>query len=77
MNNDLGIIRALAYNLYVERKGEDGSPLEDWLKAEKEVRKVNAARIEKSNVLEALQNRGRELTISAGKAAVKQGALNR
>jgi hypothetical protein len=63
--------------LYLERKGECGSPLEDWLKAEKEVEKVNAARIEKSTLLKALQKRSREVPGYAGKAAAKVGSFRR
>jgi hypothetical protein len=59
MNADHEIISALAYDYYVERNGDNGSPVEDWLKAEKEVEKVNAIRIEKGNLLKVVQKRGR------------------
>ena len=38
-----------AYGLYVERNGNAGSQLEDWLKAEKEVSKVNVEQTEKKH----------------------------
>jgi hypothetical protein len=37
-----------AYDLYLERNGNGESQLEDWLKAEKEVKKGNGERSEKS-----------------------------
>ena len=48
MNSNHEIIQALAYDLYRERNGGDGSAVEDWLNAEREVKKVNAAKIEKN-----------------------------
>ncbi len=77
MRADHGLIEALAYDLYLERKGNAGSPLEDWLRAEKEVEKVNASRIEKSNLLNALQRRRSEIPVHAGKGAVRLSAFHR
>ena len=35
--NDEGLIRARAFELYVERGMDDGHEVEDWLRAEEEV----------------------------------------
>jgi hypothetical protein len=40
-------IEARAYGLYLERNGNEGSQLNDWLKAEKEVKKDFSNRNEK------------------------------
>lgn len=40
-------IKTCAYGLYLERNGNDGSELEDWLDAEKEVERVSALSNEK------------------------------
>ena len=40
---DLELIRNLAYVKYIERGGENGHDLEDWLAAEQEIRGCNPA----------------------------------
>jgi len=44
-------IEARAYGLYLERNENGGSQLEDWLKAEKELKKGNTKRIGKKHHL--------------------------
>jgi hypothetical protein len=44
-------IEARAYDLYLQRNGNGGSPLEDWLKAEKEIEKGKTVRIGKKHPL--------------------------
>ena len=60
MNSEHEIIEALAYDYYLERNGNDGSPLEDWLKAEEHVKKVNALKIENLRLLKGLHIRSGE-----------------
>jgi hypothetical protein len=67
VNSEHEIIEALAYDYYLERKGNDGSPLEDWLKAEKEIKKVNAAKLEDIRLLKATVSRSIEVPIQARK----------
>jgi hypothetical protein len=43
-------IKECAYGLYLERNGNDGSELKDWLDAEKEIKRGNAKTIEKNNM---------------------------
>jgi hypothetical protein len=43
-------IKACAYGLYLERNGKDGSDLEDWLDAEKEVERGSAKTVEKNKM---------------------------
>lgn len=40
-------IKACAYDLFIERNGNGGSELEDWLDAEKEIERGSAKSIEK------------------------------
>jgi hypothetical protein len=42
-------IEARAYGLYLARNEKDGSPLEDWLKAEKEIKTGALVRNEKKH----------------------------
>ena len=69
MSSNHEIIRALAFDLFLERNGADGSPLEDWLKAEKEVERVNAVQIEKIHFLKVMGKRRGEVPLHAGKKA--------
>lgn len=37
-------IQVRAYHLYLERKGAPGDPVEDWVRAERELRATNGSR---------------------------------
>ena len=37
-------IQLRAYQLYLERKGAPGDPLDDWIRAERELRATNGSR---------------------------------
>ena len=39
-------IRARAYEIYLERNGEPGNPVEDWLQAEAELNKPKLAMVQ-------------------------------
>ena len=41
-------IQARAYELYLERKGAPGDPLEDWVRAERELRGKNGTKPRKA-----------------------------
>jgi hypothetical protein len=60
-------IEERAYDLFLERNGNDGSELEDWLKAEKAVTKENAERTEIKSVLEKNHKHGGKVPVGAGK----------
>lgn len=40
-------IQARAYELYLERKGAPGDPLQDWVRAERELRDKNGTKTRK------------------------------
>lgn len=42
-------IQARAYELYLERNGAPGDPLEDWVRAERELREKNGTKPRKFN----------------------------
>lgn len=46
-------IEARAYGLFVERNGTNGSQLDDWLRAEKEVEKEDAQMVGPKPLLKA------------------------
>ncbi|MBN2036120.1 MAG: DUF2934 domain-containing protein [Chitinispirillaceae bacterium] len=60
-------IEERAYRLYVERKGNGGSQLEDWLKAEKHVEKGIAGHTEKKHLLKTNYKHGAKVPAHAGK----------
>jgi hypothetical protein len=67
MNLTHGKIEARAYGLYLERNGNSGSQLEDWLKAEKEVKKVNAALPGKQPLIQSIHKPGGAAPVRSGK----------
>ena len=50
-------IKAYAYGLYLERKENEGSALEDWLDAEEEVKRGCAKCIEKNTLTRSHRQR--------------------
>jgi hypothetical protein len=61
-------IEARAYGLYLKRNGNGGSPLEDWLKAEKDVAKENAERSGEKPFTQSLYKHGSKAPGNAGKS---------
>jgi hypothetical protein len=60
-------IEERAYSLYVERNGNGGSQLEDWLKAEKHFEKGNSENNEKKHLLKTNYKHGSKVPVHAGK----------
>lgn len=66
MNGTHEKIEVRAHGLYLERNGNGGSQLEDWLKAEKEINKGNSGHAGKSRLIKSYDHGGKA-PVHAGK----------